>query len=62
MTGRELAALIGTTGSYQPSRGLTFKVEVTDARMRFGTTDVLIVPVAGSGSQWITLDRFWPDN
>ena len=62
MTGRELAALIGSTGSYQPTRGLSFAVRVLDARTRFGNVDVLVQPVAGSGEQWITLDRFSPDN
>lgn len=57
MTASELGVLVGQTGAYRPSRDLNFEVRVLDARTRYGTIDVLIAPVAGNGSQWVTLDR-----
>lgn len=61
MSVAEMAALIGATGGYRPSRDLQFQVRVLDVRTRYGTVDVLIAPVAGNGTQWVTLDRFTPD-
>jgi hypothetical protein len=62
MTASEMAALIGATGGYRPTRDLQFQVKVVDVRTRYGNVDVLIAPKAGNGAQWITLDRFEPDN
>jgi len=36
---------------------LTFEVTIIDVRGRWGTRDVLISPVAGSGAQWVLIDR-----
>lgn len=62
MTVKEMAALIGTTGGYWPTRDLQFEVKVVDVRTRYGTVDVQVVPVAGNGSQWINIESFTPDN
>lgn len=56
MTAREMAALIGREGGYRVGRDLQFEILVLDARTRFGSTDVLIGPKAGNGSQWVALD------
>jgi len=56
MTVSEMAALIGNTGSYRVGRDLQFEIRVVDVRTRYGTVDVQIIPLAGNGSQWVSLD------
>lgn len=49
----EMAKNVGEYGTYVVGTGLTFRVRITDARERFGETDYLIVPVTGTGEQWV---------
>lgn len=49
----EMAKNVGAYGSYAVGSGLAFRVRITDARERFGDTDYLIVPVTGTGEQWV---------
>jgi hypothetical protein len=37
--------------------GLRITVRTLDARVRFGSLDVLVTPVAGSGEIWVTANR-----
>jgi hypothetical protein len=37
--------------------GLQFSVTTLDARVRFGSLDVLVTPVAGSGEIWVAANR-----
>ena len=55
-THKDLNAYIGKTGQVDLD-GLTVQVKVTDARVRFGHTDLLLTPVAGTGSRWTCADR-----
>lgn len=54
MTALEMAKLIGTEATY-PVKDLSVAVTIIDARNRFGSADVLITPVAGSGATWVAL-------
>lgn len=49
----EMAKNVGKYGTYGVGSGLSFRVRITDARERFGETDYLIVPVTGTGEQWV---------
>lgn len=49
----EMAKNVGAYGTYGVGAGLSFRVRITDARERFGETDYLIVPVTGTGQQWV---------
>ena len=57
MTALEMIALIGKKG-YVDAEDFTIEVEVIDARVRFGETDVLVRPVAGRGEKWVREYRF----
>jgi hypothetical protein len=58
MTVREMTELIGKTAELYVD-SMMFRVQILDARTRFGATDVLITPDAGhgSGEKWVQLDR-----
>ena len=49
-------ALQGKQGLYSVGT-LKILVIINDARLAYGRTDVLIVPVNGSGEQWIESSR-----
>ena len=49
-------ALQGKQGLYSVGT-LKIQVIIKDARLAYGRTDVLIVPVSGSGEQWIESSR-----
>ena len=65
MTTQELQELIGQKGSvvmypsWPPSKTgeAIVDVEITHARAIYGRVDVLVTPVAGSGSVWVNADR-----
>lgn len=51
-------SLVNTVGLYPPRpSNIQFHVVVTDVRMRWGHTDVLIRPLRGQGSQWVDATR-----
>ena len=58
MTLREQTALLGqafwNTGGDMP---LSMPVEVTDVRISFGQVRVLIAPVGGRGTRWVSRDH-----
>ena len=55
MTAAAGAKLIGRRALLRTS-GLAVEVEIRDAREVFGRTDVLVIPSAGAGSAWVSLD------
>jgi len=57
MTAKDMANMIGCTGYWTPS-GTTLEVPivVSDARQRWGRTDLLISPCGGEGTQWVARD------
>lgn len=55
-TAQEMARLIGLKAQL-PINGLTFIVEIIDARQRFGRTDCLVKPATlGGGQRWLELE------
>jgi hypothetical protein len=56
MTTKELARLIDCRG-YMLHLGFQVDVITLDARVRFGTVDVLVTPVSGSGEVWVEASR-----
>jgi hypothetical protein len=53
-TSLDMATAIGRRGSMRVrGSSLGFFVDVVDVRERFGQTDYLVTPVAGSGTQWV---------
>ena len=55
MTAVEQATWIGRTGQLAV-KDMTVAVRVTDVRRVWNRTDVLVVPLAGSGMSWVALD------
>jgi hypothetical protein len=53
MTAKALGELIGQRATYSPADNIAFNVTVTDARQRFGRTDVRIEPESGLGFLWV---------
>ncbi len=54
MTTQDLMHLIGKRCSYQIANGILVEMEIKNARaIRWGKTDVLITPVAGTGEAWV---------
>jgi hypothetical protein len=51
-TAKELGTYIGRHGSIHLGK-VVVNVRVTDARVRWGATQVEVVPVSGFGSQWV---------
>jgi hypothetical protein len=56
MTVLELALMVGATGVARFG-DLSVPVVVSDVRLSFGRTDVLVSPVGGSGNQWVDVTR-----
>ena len=54
MTTEGLRTLHGRSALYRLG-SLVFEVTITDTRSAYGRDDVLITPVAGNGSRWVTL-------
>lgn len=52
----ELAKYIGRKG-WLRIEGFNMAVEVKDVRHVWGRIDVLVSPVAGSGDNWVSLER-----
>lgn len=52
----EASELVGQTADC-PMEGLRVRVQVLDVRHVWGRIDVLITPLAGEGSVWVTRDR-----
>jgi len=51
----DLAALIGRTGRLAIVRpNIQVEITVQDARWAFGRTDLLVSPVTGGGSDWVS--------
>jgi hypothetical protein len=50
--------LVGKTAHYpKGAPDISFKVQVTAIRMRWGHVDVFIVPVEGKGGKWVDSER-----
>lgn len=56
MTAREMMNLIDHTGWMQVE-AFEIEVQIKDARLRFGSVDVLVAPVNGRGEKWTPLER-----
>ena len=54
-------AYIGLNATYEIN-GLNVKVEITDARTRFGHLDLLVQPRAGTGIRWVERKNLVIDN
>ena len=54
MTTMELMKNIGKVAEWDDGSGLKYEVTITDSRLRWGSVDYLIVPVAGSGQRWVS--------
>ena len=54
MTTLELIKNIGKVAEWEDGSGLKYEVKITDSRLRWGAVDYLIVPVAGSGTRWVS--------
>lgn len=57
MTVKEQAALIGQTVSVAVEQTLRINARVLDSRTAFNRHDVLVEPISGSGSQWVSASR-----
>lgn len=56
LSAKDLTKFVGRTGT-MPIGLLRIPVEIVDARSRYGSIDVQVIPVGGQGSQWITAAR-----
>ena len=56
MTARELAAYVGRVVLLRAS-GLDVEVTVLDARRVFNRVDLLVTPVQGGRSNWVSAER-----
>jgi hypothetical protein len=56
MTTLELIKNIGKIAEWGDGSGLHYEVSITDSRLRWGSVDYLVTPVAGSGSRWVSGD------
>jgi hypothetical protein len=54
MTTLELIKNIGMIADWNDGSGLKYEVKITDSRLRWGSVDYLIAPVAGSGTRWVS--------
>lgn len=52
----DLDSYKGRVGRFEID-GLSFAVEIIDARLRFGHLDLLIVPKTGAGERWVEQHR-----
>ena len=55
MTLKDAIAQIGTTREYAVSPTMRVTVKVRDIKTAYGMLKAYVVPVAGSGGQWIDL-------
>ena len=49
----ELMKNLGRTAEWEDGSGLKYEVVITDSRVRWGSVDYLVTPVAGSGTRWV---------
>ena len=57
MSTKERATVIDTIVKVRVERELTIECAVLDVRPRFGTWDLKLTPVSGSGKQWVNEER-----
>ena len=61
MTASELAKLVGMTATMRLHVGgiawTMAEVKILDARDAYGRTDLLVEPVSGTGTAWVSADR-----
>lgn len=55
-TATAMAPLVGQHGLLNVGP-LKVMVRVQDVRKQWGRTDLLVTPTAGTGQQWVSLDR-----
>jgi hypothetical protein len=56
-TATEMHAIVGKTGSLLTTDGLRVDVLIVDAKMAWGDLRVMVQPVRGSGSIWVSQSR-----
>ena len=57
-TAGEMAKAIGKQGQYRISSStMTCLVEVLDAKQSYGTVRLLVAPVKGTGSSWVSAEH-----
>lgn len=56
MTTSESSKLIGRTGDMNEN-GWRVRITIEDVRSQFGRVDVKLVPQAGGGYRWVSLER-----
>jgi hypothetical protein len=56
MSTLELMKNIGKIAEWGDGSGLKYDVKITDSRLRWGSVDYLVTPVAGSGARWVSGD------
>lgn len=54
MSTLELMKDIGKVALWDDGQGLKYEVKITDSRLRWGSIDYLVAPVAGSGARWVS--------
>jgi hypothetical protein len=54
MTTATTTGLLGQYGSYYPTDACSFLVRIVDVRQVFDRRDYLIVPMLGTGRQWVS--------
>jgi len=57
MTAREIAELLDKEATLASHEGFSVRVRIVNAREVFGRIDVLVEPVAGEGTAWVSADR-----
>jgi hypothetical protein len=57
MTLLDYQSFIGRTGTLEAMPDCHVAVTILDVRSSFGRIDVLIAPIAGSGSTWVSINR-----
>ena len=60
MTAREIAELLDKRATFTPLSKVpawTVNVTIVDARESFGSMQVLVEPVSGSGQAWVSAER-----
>ena len=53
-TATELHQAVGKYADYSKTDGISFTVQITDTRERFGNIDYLIAPLCGRGQAWVS--------
>jgi hypothetical protein len=57
MTLGEYQRFIGVQATIEAMPGCDVAIKVLDVRSSFGRIDVLVTPVSGSGSTWVSINR-----